>query len=225
MPYPSWFKVYSELHGKIWSENHGLFVISLEYEKNNKREKKEKRKHLPWSLGVEVWYICFFLLVQHLLYDYVVIIYRINNILIGTLTMSLNLWATVLYTLLLPCSSASPEDGAPLFDQDLKNIMPHSEIFKPPQKCCHNESLSKFSWPPSFTSTLKNLGAAICSFALKSWSENKGNWWHRRHKTSKLFKVSWLSCVTQWWHSDETTFDVASLFLSSLQSLNHEKCP
>lgn len=82
------------------------------------------------------------------------------------------------------------------------------------QKCRHNESLSKFSWLPSFTSTLKNLGAAIYSFALKSWSKNKGNWWHRRHKISKLFKVSWLFCGTQWWYSAESTFDVTSLFFS-----------
>lgn len=71
---------------------------------------------------------------QHLLGDYVVVIYKINDILSVILTMSLNLWAGVLLlvqTLLLPCSSASPEDGAPLFCQDLKKIMPDSEIFRP----------------------------------------------------------------------------------------------
>lgn len=98
-----------------------------------KGEGKEKKKKQP-HLGVEVCYFYFFIFMQHLLGDYVVVIYKINDILSVILTMSLNLWTGVLLlvqTLLLPCSSASPEDGAPLFCQDLKKIMPDSEIFRP----------------------------------------------------------------------------------------------
>lgn len=130
------------LHGLRCTQNYTVksevktmdFLLSILFNMGKIIKEKKKGKNPPWRLWVEVCYDFFFHLVQHFLCVYVVIIYKINSILRGILTVSLNLWAGVwlsVQTLLFLCSRASPEDGAPRFCQDLKKIMPDSEIFRP----------------------------------------------------------------------------------------------
>lgn len=159
------------------------FLLSvLNMERKKKKKKKRKRK----SLGLGVGYIFSFLYSAY----YVVIIYQINNFLIsGFLTTELNSrpdMSLLIYTLLLPYSSAFPEDGAQLFCQDLKKIKQDPEKSKPhvlipnqvvitrPPLCLPRQLLLKtrvFQTSADsqiFTIILTNLGEAKCSFALKS---------------------------------------------------------
>lgn len=93
-----------------------------------------------------------------------------------------------MYTLLVPYSSASPEDGAPLFWQNLKKIKQDPEksrlhvltpnkvvIARAPfclphqlQKTPSQEVFQTSADSQTFTILLTNLGEAKCSFAVKN---------------------------------------------------------